>query len=136
MGACAQVVVLVAGLWCLACPTLVGPASGVHAAAVGGAGSVLSRQRLDFVLSFTYQTSRAMIAQLALPTADLIVGNMRCLQMAFAASVPLHHHDQTRSRPSDRLAGWDSHPLEIAVFHGVLVCRDATTANVLDWAAG
>ena len=25
-------------------------------------------------------------------------------------------------RPSDRLAGWDSHPLEIADFHGVLVC--------------
>jgi hypothetical protein len=24
-------------------------------------------------------------------------------------------------RPSDRLAGWDSHPLEIADFHGVLV---------------
>jgi hypothetical protein len=23
-------------------------------------------------------------------------------------------------RSSDRLAGWDSHPLEIAVFHGVL----------------
>ena len=26
-------------------------------------------------------------------------------------------------RPSDRLAGWDSHPLEIADFHGVLVSR-------------
>jgi hypothetical protein len=25
-------------------------------------------------------------------------------------------------RPSDRLAGWDSHPLEIADFHGVLGC--------------
>ena len=25
-------------------------------------------------------------------------------------------------RPSDRLAGWDSHPLEIADFHGILVC--------------
>jgi hypothetical protein len=24
-------------------------------------------------------------------------------------------------RPSDRLAGWDSHPLEIADFHGILV---------------
>jgi hypothetical protein len=27
-------------------------------------------------------------------------------------------------RPSDRLAGWDSHPLEIADFHGVHVFRD------------
>ena len=27
-------------------------------------------------------------------------------------------------RPSDRLAGWDSHPLEIADFHGVLSCWD------------
>jgi len=27
-------------------------------------------------------------------------------------------------RPSDRLAGWDSHPLEIADFHGILVFRD------------
>ena len=26
-------------------------------------------------------------------------------------------------RPSDRLAGWDSHPLEIADFHGVLSLR-------------
>ena len=26
-------------------------------------------------------------------------------------------------RPSDRLAGWDSHPLEIADFHGVLSFR-------------
>ena len=26
-------------------------------------------------------------------------------------------------RPSDRLAGWDSHPLEIADFHGVLSIR-------------
>jgi hypothetical protein len=25
-------------------------------------------------------------------------------------------------RPSDRLAGWDSHPLEIADFHGVVSC--------------
>ena len=25
-------------------------------------------------------------------------------------------------RPSDRLAGWDSHPLEIADFHGILGC--------------
>ena len=25
-------------------------------------------------------------------------------------------------RPSDRLAGWDSHPLKIADFHGILVC--------------
>ena len=80
--------------------------------------SVFSCQRLDFVLSFTYQTSCAMNARLAL--ADLIVGTMRCLQMSFAASVPLQNHDQTRPRPSDRLAGWDSHPLEIAVLHGVL----------------
>ena len=86
--------------------------------------SVLSRQRLDFVLSFTYQTLCAMSARLTLQAADLIVGTMRCLQMAFAASVPLQHHDQTQPRPSDRLAGWDSHPLEIAVFHGVLSCRD------------
>jgi hypothetical protein len=28
-------------------------------------------------------------------------------------------------RPSDRLAGWDSHPLEIADLHGVLNCRDS-----------
>ena len=84
--------------------------------------SVLSCQRLDFILSFTYQTSCAMIAQLALPAADLIVGTMRCKQRAFAACVPLQHHDQTRPRPSDRLAGWDSHPLEIADFHGVLGC--------------
>jgi hypothetical protein len=27
-------------------------------------------------------------------------------------------------RPSDRLAGWDSHPLEIADFHGVLSFRN------------
>jgi hypothetical protein len=25
-------------------------------------------------------------------------------------------------RPSDQLAGWDSHPLEIADFHGVVGC--------------
>jgi hypothetical protein len=62
-----------------------------------------------------------MNARLALPAADLIVGTMRWLQMAFAASVPLQHHDQTRFRPSDRMAGWDSHPQEIADLHGVLV---------------
>ena len=28
-------------------------------------------------------------------------------------------------RPSDRLAGWDSHPLEIADLHGVLGCDNA-----------
>ena len=28
-------------------------------------------------------------------------------------------------RPSDRLAGWDSHPLEIANFHGILVRWDS-----------
>ena len=67
--------------------------------------SFVSCQRLDFVLSFTYQTSCAMNARLALPAADLIVGTIHCLQMAFAASVPLQHHDQTRPRPSDRLAG-------------------------------
>jgi hypothetical protein len=27
-------------------------------------------------------------------------------------------------RPNDQLAGWDSHPLEIADFHGVLSCWD------------
>lgn len=27
-------------------------------------------------------------------------------------------------RPSDRLAGWDSHPLEIADFHGLLSFRN------------
>ena len=83
--------------------------------------SVLSCQPLDFVLSFTYQASFAMIARMSWPAADLIVGTMCRLQMAFAASVPLQHHDQTRPRPSDRLAGWDSHPLEIADFQGVLV---------------
>ncbi len=28
-------------------------------------------------------------------------------------------------RPSDRLAGWDSHPLEIADFHGILVFSES-----------
>ena len=32
-------------------------------------------------------------------------------------------------RPSDRLAGWDSHPLEIADFHGILVIRDVSRAT-------
>ena len=82
--------------------------------------SSVSYQRLDFVLSFTYQTSCAMNARLALPAADLIVGTMRCLQMAFAASVPLQHHDQTR--PAERPIG-GSHPLEMPTFHtGVLSC--------------
>ena len=72
-----------------------------------------------------------MNGRLALPAADLIVGTVRCLQMAFAASVPLHHHDQTRSRPSDRLAGWDSHPLEIAVFHGVRSRWDVRLTGVM-----
>ena len=86
--------------------------------------SFVSHQRLDFAPSFTYQTLCAMSARLTLQAADLIVGTMHCLQMAFAASVPLQHHDQTRPQPSDRLAGWDSHPLEIAAFHGVLSCWD------------
>jgi hypothetical protein len=66
-----------------------------------------------------------MNARLALPAAILIAGTMRCLQIAFAASVPLQHHDQTRPRPSDRLAGWDLHPLEIADLHGILSFRGA-----------
>jgi hypothetical protein len=41
--------------------------------------SSVSYQRLDFVLSFTYQTSCAMNARSALPAADLIVGTMRWL---------------------------------------------------------
>ncbi len=32
-------------------------------------------------------------------------------------------------RPSDRLAGWDSHPLEIADFHGVLSFRGAVAVT-------
>ena len=69
-----------------------------------------------------------MIARLPWPAADQIVGTMRGKQMAFAASVPLQHHDQTRLRPSDRLAGWDSHPLEIADFHGILDCRRVSSS--------
>jgi hypothetical protein len=34
-------------------------------------------------------------------------------------------------RPSDRLAGWDSHPLEIADFHGVLNCWDFLRGSAL-----
>src|SRR5476651_418086 len=35
-------------------------------------------------------------------------------------------------RPSDRLAGWDSHPLKIADFHGVLVYWDVSlTAELI-----
>ena len=34
-------------------------------------------------------------------------------------------------RPSDRLAGWDSHPLEIADFHGVLGCGTGDIALFL-----
>ena len=35
-------------------------------------------------------------------------------------------------RPSDRLAGWDSHPLEIADFHGVLVIWRVSLPNLRD----
>lgn len=34
-------------------------------------------------------------------------------------------------RPSDLLAGWDSHPPEISDFHGVLVCWRVSRANEL-----
>ena len=34
-------------------------------------------------------------------------------------------------RPSDRLAGWDSHPLKIADFHGVLPSRHFSLACLL-----
>ena len=34
-------------------------------------------------------------------------------------------------RPSDRLAGWDSHPLEIADFHGILGCWSVLHADEL-----
>jgi len=33
-------------------------------------------------------------------------------------------------RPSDRLAGWDSHPLEIADFHGILVFWDTVRSRL------
>jgi hypothetical protein len=33
-------------------------------------------------------------------------------------------------RPSDRWAGWDSHPREIADFHGVLVSRRSQTVSL------
>jgi hypothetical protein len=36
-----------------------------------------------------------------------------------------HHMGLPVFRPSDRLAGWDSHPLEIADFHGILVFSDS-----------
>ncbi len=34
-------------------------------------------------------------------------------------------------RPSDRLAGWDSHPLEIANFHGILSSRDPDSETAI-----
>ena len=41
--------------------------------------------------------------------------------MSFGTRCPALHRSGC-FRPSDRLAGWDSHPLEIAGFHGVLGC--------------
>ena len=38
---------------------------------------------------------------------------------SFDTRCPVPHHPDC-FRPSDQLAGWDSHPLEIADFHGVL----------------
>ena len=38
---------------------------------------------------------------------------------SFESGCPVLHRPDC-FRPSDRLAGWDSHPLEIADFHGVL----------------
>jgi hypothetical protein len=52
-----------------------------------------------------------------------VVTDTICASEAFFAYVSSHGElgENLRAiRPSDRLAGWDSHPLEIAAFHGVL----------------
>jgi hypothetical protein len=62
-----------------------------------------------------------MNARLALPAADLIVGIKRHLQMTFAASVPLQHHDQIRPavRPIGRVGFASTGDRRL---HGILVC--------------
>ena len=46
--------------------------------------------------------------------------------MSFETRCPVLHRPGC-FRPSDQLAGWDSHPLEIADLHGVLSLRHSIT---------
>ena len=56
-----------------------------------------------------------------------VVGVCHAL-MSFDTRCPVIHRSGC-FRPSDQMAGWDSHPLEIADFHGVLDSWCVSLAN-------
>ena len=79
-----------------------------HGLPLNSAGSASATLLFEACSAFTH-VSACLFARSPKVTFTRVLQRIRYL---------LHRSDCFR--PSDRLAGWDSHPLEIADFHGVL----------------